>query len=54
MPFSDKISSLGTQKRKSYTVMVSPFGVCMVLATRTAGACIRVWSTVKLSSKGMV
>ena len=53
MPFSGRISWLGTQKRRSNTVMSSPFGVRMFLATRTAGACMRVWSTVKLSSRGM-
>ena len=41
------------KKRRSNTVMVSPLGVVMVLATRTAGACIRVWSTLKLSSRGI-
>ena len=47
------ISSFGIQKRKSNTVIASPFGVVMVLATRTAGAFIMVWSTVKLSNNGI-
>ncbi|EGV36675.1 hypothetical protein l11_16230 [Neisseria weaveri LMG 5135] len=34
--------------------MSSPLGVRMVLAMRTAGACMRVWSTLKLSNKGMM
>jgi hypothetical protein len=48
------MSSLGIQKRKSNTVMLSPLGVLMVLATRTAGAFIMVWSTLKLSNNGMI
>ena len=53
LPEKGRISLLGMQKRRSNTVMVSPLGVVMVLATRTAGACIRVWSTLKLSSRGI-
>jgi hypothetical protein len=34
--------------------MSSPLGVVIVLAIRTAGAGILVWSTVKLSNNGMV
>ena len=37
-----RISLFGMQKRRSKTVMSSPFGVRIVLATRTAGAFIRV------------
>src|SRR5690606_24777380 len=53
MPFSGITSLFGMQKRRSNTVMVSPCGVFMVFATRTAGASIRVWSTVKLSNNGI-
>ena len=40
--FGGRISLFGMQKRRSKTVMSSPFGVRIVLATRTAGAFIRV------------
>jgi hypothetical protein len=48
------ISSLGLQKRRSKTVIASPEGVFIPFALRTAGAGIIVWSTVKLSSSGIL
>ena len=53
IPFGGRISLLGIQKRKSKIVISSPLGVRIVLATRTAGAFILVWSTLKLSSNGI-